>query len=42
MIFALLQDEMGSLTGRQDVFVKIAEIDAFPDRRRGLDRILVR
>jgi hypothetical protein len=38
---ALLEDEIGALTGRQDVLVEIAKIDARPDRGRGLDRIPV-
>src|SRR5262249_15660572 len=38
----LLQDEVGALTRRQDVLAQIEEIDARPDRGRGLDRLRVR
>ena len=42
MALALFQDEVGALARRQDVLVQIDEIDARPDRGRGLDRLLVR
>src|SRR5262249_13049627 len=38
----LLQDEVGALTRRQDILAQIEEIDARPDRGRGLDRLRVR
>ena len=37
----LLQDEVGALARRDDVLVQIDQIDARPDRRRGLDRFRV-
>src|SRR5262249_54038883 len=40
--FDLLQDEVGALARRQDVLAQIEEIDARPDRGRGLDRLRVR
>src|SRR5215472_772973 len=38
----LLQDQVGALARRQNVLAQIEEIDARPDRGRGLDRLRVR
>ena len=38
---ALLENEIGARPGRQDIFAKVHEIDAIPDRRRGVDGLLV-
>src|SRR6516162_5697615 len=38
----LLQDQVGALARRQNVLAQIKEIDARPDRGRGLDRLRVR
>src|SRR4029077_4058369 len=38
---SLLQDEVGALPRRQDVLVQIDEVDAIPDRGRGVRRFLV-
>src|SRR5215831_803112 len=40
--FALAQNESRALASGQDVLVQIDEVDARPDRRRSLDRFLVR
>jgi hypothetical protein len=37
----LLQDEVGALAGRQDVLVKVEEIDSRPDRARGRHGLIV-
>src|SRR5262249_9090732 len=42
MALDLLQDQVGALARRQDVLTQIEEIDARPDRGRGLDRLRVR
>ena len=38
---ALLQDQFGALPRRQDVLVQVHQIDPLPDRRGGLDRLVV-
>ena len=42
MALDLPQDEIGALARRQDVLAQIEEVDARPDRGRGLDRLRVR
>jgi magnesium chelatase family protein len=42
MALDLLQDQVGALARRQNVLAQIEEIDARPDRGRGLDRLRVR
>jgi hypothetical protein len=39
--FIFLQDEVGPLSRRQNIFVQVSQVDARPDRRCGFDRLLV-
>src|ERR1043166_6362364 len=41
MVRLFLQDEVGALARGEDVLVQVHEVDAVPDRGRGLDRLLV-